>query len=517
MIIKLKCQFPVGTLQFATCNLQDENGNWQSKILSVSSLSRSIGEDKSYELSGMSIEFSDSDRYFRNMMSGRDRYIAGKTVEILDEFNHLLYRGNVEKWEFKEDSFTLFINDHLLGLEKVIPRTISKELFPGVVDEADGMSIPLIYGALQGDKGAVKCWRIEPGKYLLAGHHCKEVSEVYDKNGNDRSLDFQLANEGTAGTENEFALVNFIGTGSFTDEYIRVDTRGKMENGDLIEHPMHVLENVFAGVSGMNLSDINRDLNWMIMDERDYLFAGVIDQHKTIKEFLVEFAFSFDCDFYISKENQVVITLLNWDNLEANKSLTQKQVTDFQLQEVPETIRNKVTYQYLYHFAEGKYGRTPLYENRESVTNWGEFYNKNEPLNFYYTHDESTAYDVMQRYVFLRKDPLRKAFVEMPLLEFSGVDIADVIELEHPNAIDNGNRKYQVRRVEFDFVSDSVQLECIDITSLTGNLFILGGDDFPETWEQAIADEKRDLYRQYGYLCGDDGHFANGDEGKILY
>ena len=65
MIVKVKCDFPQGELLFATKNIQDggptailvHGGNWQNKIISISSLSRNIGEDKSYEISGMSIEF----------------------------------------------------------------------------------------------------------------------------------------------------------------------------------------------------------------------------------------------------------------------------------------------------------------------------------------------------------------------------------------------------------------------------------------------------------------------------
>ena len=158
MVIKVKCYFPAENLLLATKNLQDSAGNWENKIISISSLSRNIGEDKSYEISGISIELNDSDRFFRTMMSGDNRYIAGKKVEILDENHTLIYTGNVEKWEFTEDAFSLFINDRLSGLDTVIPHTLTNEDYPEAADEGVGTSIPIIYGHVRAVKGAVKCW-----------------------------------------------------------------------------------------------------------------------------------------------------------------------------------------------------------------------------------------------------------------------------------------------------------------------------------------------------------------------
>ena len=92
-------------------------------------------------------------------------------------------------------------------------------------------------------------------------------------------------------------------------------------------------------------------------------------------------------------------------------------------------------------------------------------------------------------------------------------DISDIIELKHPGLIDDNSRKYQIRRINLDFDSDSVELECIDITSLSGGIYMLGDNDFPDNWD--VAD---DYHRQFAYLCDNNGFFANGfDEGKILY
>lgn len=530
MTVKVKCKFPMSDLLLATRNIQDGDGNWQNKILNISSLSRNIGEDKSYEISGMSIELNDSDRFFRKMMSGDNRYIAGKSVEIKNEDNSLIYTGNVEKWEFQEDSFSISINDKLSGLDKVIPHTLTKEEYENAVDEADGTSIPIIYGYVYADKGAVKCMRVDTtlesgvtkGIYLLADHHCFSLRAAYKEDGTDISGDCVLSNLGTTGQEDEKAFVIYnIGVVPEGEEveyipaFINVDVEGKMKDAALIEHPLDALEDIIDNYTAMTLSGSDLTENYAIMSDRGYKIAAVIIDQKTLGDVLIAFAYSFDCDFYLSKGNEIVIALLNWDNPVPAKYLDENLTIGFQIQELPDEIRNKIKYNYRYDYAHETYQRSPLYEKPGSIANWGEFYNKNEPLELKYVYDEATALDVVQRFALQKRNPKRIAVVDLPLAEFSGLDISDVVEIEHPGAIDDEKRKYQIRRVNIDFTADAVQMECIDITSLTGGIFILGDDSFTDNWDDPGI---TDYERQFAYLCDEDGFFANDvDEGKILY
>ncbi|MCP5108909.1 MAG: hypothetical protein GY950_36335, partial [bacterium] len=238
-------------------------GNWQNRIITISSLSRNIGEDKSYEISGISIEFNDTDRFFRNMMSASDRYIAGNKVELFTEDGQLIYTGTVEKWQFTEDAFVLHINDKLSGLDVMINDLISAEAFPDIAEEADGKSIPIIYGDVQSDTGAVKCLRVDResevilvegenvtiyrGTYLVAGHHCKSLDAVFDKDGEPLDMaDFDLIEEGTFGQPGERTLFKYKVTGQeFCPDSIRMNVKGKMDSGsNLIEDPIDTVKNI---------------------------------------------------------------------------------------------------------------------------------------------------------------------------------------------------------------------------------------------------------------------------------
>lgn len=510
MIVKVKCDFPAGELLFATRNIQD-SGNWQNKIISISSLSRNIGEDKSYEISGISIEFDDTDRFYRIMMSGTQRFIVGNKVELFSEEDTLIYTGTVEKWQFSEDAFMLFINDRLSGLDKLIPGVITADQFPNMIEKADGQAILVIYGDVQAEGGAVKCWRVNTDTFLLARHHCKSLEGAYTEDGTDILTNCTLDNniDGSA----------YI-TCSLVEEFIKVNVKGKTDgSSNLIEDPVEAVKDIITAYGGMTYDLASMNTAQEVMQSRGYTISAVIDGQQNLNDVLVTFCFSFDSDFYIGKGNEITLSLLKWTAITPEKRFSEKQIVDFQLNELPEEIRNKVKYQYKYNAAEGSYQKEPVYTRQTSVDDWGEFYNRNETLNLRYVADDSAAFDVVQRFVIQHKNPRRLAQLSVPLSEFAGLDISDIIEVSHPGAIDEIPRKYQVRRVNVDFSADVVQLEALDITSMTGGMFVLGNRELvPGTLKPRWSDTD-EFSRGYGYLADRmTGYFSNGtDYGKVLY
>jgi hypothetical protein len=487
-------------------------GNWENRIISISALNRNIGDDKSYEVSGISIEFNDTDRYFREMMTSSDRYIAGSKVELFTEEDILIYTGTVEKWQFSEDAFVLSINDKLSGLETLLPGSITLDAFPAAPEDADGESIPIIYGSLYEEKGAVKCWKAkDTDLFLLARHHCKDLmgTTVFEEDGTGIT-GAALINDETDG----YAYIQCSGAESF----IFANVYGAVDGDDnLIDDPIDVLKHMIANFTTMSYNEEAMDTAQALMQERGYKITSIIDEQKNFNDFIVTFCFSFDCDFHIGKGNEIVITLLNRTTLTPVKSFTSHQIVDFKMDELPEDIRNKVKYQYKYNYVDDKYNKAPVYSKDSSIANWGEFYNRNETLDLQYVIDDLSAFDVVQRYVIQRKNPSRVAQMDIPLSVFSGVELADIIEVQHPSAIDDNKRKYQVRRIDVNFNEDIVQTEAVDISTLTGGMLVLGDStELPEEW---TGTSDGNVHRDFGYLAdGDTGYFSNGtDYGKVLY
>ncbi len=568
MIVKIKCHFPKSRnhqLFLATSNIQDgpitidnedgtqnmvmENGgNWQNRVISVSGLSRNIGEDKSYEISGITVELNDTDRFFRDMMSGGDRYIAGKKVEFFTEDNQLIYTGTVEKWQFSSDAFVLSINDKLSGLDLMVPKLLSRDEFPVMAEGADGASVPIIYGRHFAVGGCVKCWKVGSGSvnnvghgiYLVADHHCKEMIGVdaYDNDGNavpvSTETDAVPPTLDNAADNRSYIKWSKPDTLEAYPECVYINLEGKMDGGGaLIEDPIDAIKDIITD----HPSDMGYDLMALneaqgIMQSREYKIACVIDDQKNLHDVLVDFANSFDCDFYVGKGNQVAISLLKWSELKPERCFSEEQIVGFELNELPEEIRNKVKYQYSFNFGRGAFKKSPIYVKQSSVDNWGEFYNRNEALSLTYIADDVSAFDVVQRHVIQRKNPKRIANIELPLSEFVGLDISDVIEVQHTNAIDRNRRKYHIRRINIDFLTDVVQVEAVDITTMTGGVFVLGNSQepqaakyLPDTWDYDYATPGSEQYapqsvqRNYGYLADNEtGYFSNtSDYGKVLY
>jgi hypothetical protein len=52
--------------------------------------------------------------------------------------------------------------------------------------------------------------------------------------------------------------------------------------------------------------------------------------------------------------------------------------------------------------------------------------------------------------------------------------------------IEANKRKYQIRRVDIDFMSDVVRVEAVDITTLAGGVFVFGDmETLSPRWEEA--------------------------------
>ncbi|MCP5104205.1 MAG: hypothetical protein GY950_12535 [bacterium] len=506
-------------------------GNWQNRIITISSLNLNIGEDKSYEISGMTIEFNDTDRFFRDMMSGTNRFIAGNKVELFTEDGQLIYTGTVEKWQFTEDAFVLSINDKLSGLDTLIPGIISKEDFPNMVEKADGEPIPVIYGYVTAVGGAVKCVQVdnvveetvEKGVYLLARHHCLELV--------DNKAYMEDAGEVPGGAALDNGADGYAYVKCAYDpelENIFVNVKGhKDEYDQLIEDPIEAIRDLINTYTDMDCDQAGMNAAQVITNARGYKIAGVIGEQKNLQDVLVDFSFSFDCDFYLSKGNEVMVTLLDWSALVPVKSYIESQIISFQIEELPDEIRNKVKYMYRCNFAKGEFQRMPVYTKDSSIVNWGEFYNRNEALNLTYVYDDDSAFDVVQRFVIQRKNPRRVAHIDIPLSEFVGLDISDIIEIQHSGAIDQNKRKYHIRRINIDFVSDTVQVEAVDITTLAGGMFLLGDRQWlteipPGETEPKLKPKwsnSDEFSRNYGYLADqEDWYFGNDtDYGKVLY
>jgi len=501
MIVKVLCQFPAGNLRYATSNCLDGNGNWPGKVTSISPISRSIGPDRTYETSSVTIDFDDTDRFFKSMMSGSNRFIAGKTVELYTETDDIVYKGTVETWGFAPASFVITVSDKNAGLAKIITQAIARSDFPDCSDEAEGQTIPIIYGNVYQDNGAITAYRVERWKYIVSAHECYSIESVFDPDG--VQID---ENDYIEGVEADgFHYITYVPVGEEPNT-LRVNVKGKKNQADYISTPYE------AAVDILTSNQINYDTDsllytFSIFDLRGYNIAAVFSEETSVQDFFQLFCISFDCDYYISKDMKFKISILDPWNLSPAKRFQPSEVNVGKISTNPEGVVQKIRYNYSWSPADKDYRRKPYFSQEN---NWPEV--KTEALSLRYISLEGNAFDVVQRYALQKKDPPPSIPIEIALKDFIEIDIGDLIEVDSPDFVTTP-RTLKILRAEIDAGLDIVELDCEDVVGLAGELCILGKDGMTPDYIEATENEKR-----YTYLCDQaTGQFSDGTPGKVLY
>lgn len=503
MIVKVKCLFPAGDLMFATQTLQDGNGNWVGKITAIGNISRSIGPDRTYETSSVSIEFDDTDRSFKDMMSGNDRFIAGKTVELYTDTDAILYRGTVESWEFGPASFTLNISDLNAGLSKTITVSITRSDFDACDDESEGQTIPLIYGHMSQAGGAVTAYRVERWKYIVAAHECYSIEGVFDPEGTEIGEDDYIDDV----EEDGFHYITFVPAGD-EPATLRVNVKGKKNQaGDLIDTPYGAAVDILTA-NAIDYDTDSLEYAAKIFTLRGYTISAAFTKETTVRDLFQTFCTSFDCDYYISKEMLFRIAIADPWNLKVEKTFQPAEVVIGRILPNPDGVIQKIRYMFAWSPVKKDFIRKPYFFQASA---WPEV--QTEPLALRLVGSDACAFDVVQRFALQRREPPPSIPVEINLVDFTDIDIGSFIEVSSPDLIPTQTRVLQIVRAEIDTEMDVVELECRDVVGLAGQLAILGDELQSQNWLEANGDEKK-----YSYLCDKEtGTFSDGTPGKVLY
>lgn len=498
MSVKILCLFPV-ELRFATANLVDDSGNWPARVLNVGTLNRAIGKERDFEISSVSIEFDDSDRFFRVMMSGEDRYIAGKTVEIYTETDILTYRGTVQKWSFTEATFSIEISDLLSGLRDSITPSIDRQTFPNCADEAEGEAIPIIYGFATGPTGKIKAYRVDTYLFILSSHECTEITGVYLPDGTDitESCLFDFNEDGNH-------YINYVYTDETIVSFIQVNVKGKKTSGNLIEDPITALIDMLTAYTSISYDTAAFTAAQIALNERGYKIAYPVTSETTVESFMSDFCRSFDCNYYINLSGELVVSHISLWGQTPDVYLQEREILSLSFTDDPTGVVSTVRYLYDYDPTVQTFRKQPYYTRSLP---WPDV--KQDPLHLRCVSDQPTAFDVVQRYAFQRMNPPRNVRLTIPLRP---IDLGDIINVTHSSLIPTKKRTLFVNRADFDFMSSTVTLETDDFTFLSGSIAVLPTSTFSPTWATATDDEK-----QYMYLCDETGVMPDGTPGKKLY
>ena len=295
MIIKIKCEFPIGDLYYANQEVDTESATWKSRITSTSTLRRAIDINKGYEVSDMTITLSDKDRYFRDMMnpSGDNQYIYDTTVTVSNEIDATLFTGTVSDWAFPEEAFSITVSNKLIGYkDKVLSDYVinSYTIETNFASEANGEPIPVIYGRVESPRGAIKAWRIDDQsyKFIIARHDCYSLDGAWIYNPStgvyiDGSDNCSLVNDTNYAycTASEYDFISAGFADGVVPDYIYVNVSGTKTGADLMENPIDCLKDFINNyATNVSYDDATMNVSRALMATRRYKAGYCIQKIK---------------------------------------------------------------------------------------------------------------------------------------------------------------------------------------------------------------------------------------------
>jgi len=503
MIVKIKLEFPIGDLLYATKTIQDASGNWSNIITDLGILNRSIAINNSYEESGLSITFSDIDRYFRNMMATSNKYISGKTVTLYDIYDTIIYIGTVSSWSYPKNEFTINVTDFLSGINEKINETILVADFPNAADEAIGEFIPVIYGELSATLGILNCYKVATSLFLVARHHCKSIDNVFE-DGAEIVGGWSMDNNADGN-----CYVNYAGS----KNVIIVNIKGSMDiSNNLITEPVEALIDMITNYTSIDYQVWAFARSESVMQARGYVINSIVT-NETLSEYLKDFCYSFASDWMVQKQNRIAIDTVDPFTTAVLDTFSEKDVLKGSyhvIEDLQEMVNTQQVF-YGYNYSTKEYKYKPVRTDTTSVTNWGSFF---EEYYMKCTSDEATATNASYVYLTQRKNPIIKTYFSVRLNVISDLNMGGVILFSHPDGFVTTNQKYKILRRNMDFSDEFMQLELLRLFPLGGGMILGDRTALDPSWDDATTAEK-----EYAYLGDrDTGFFSNGyDPAKVLH
>jgi hypothetical protein len=301
-------------------------------------------------------------------------------------------------------------------------------------------------------------------------------------------------------------------TGQGTHDYYCLNVHGiEWSSGSgAIRHPLYALKHFLGNYTELEHEGITSTEIREIFEERNYKIDYAITREMKVHEVLSDFCISFDCDFLMTNGGKIKLKIMDLQNIQGQveKEFRACQIIEMSLDEDPETIKNKIKYMYKYNYVGDYFQHLPVFQNDASAEMWGVYY---DTLPLRMVKDETIAFDVVQRHCIQKKNPKRTASACFPLAEFAGLDVGSIIKVEHPVHISTQSRIYKIESYSINFETDTVDVQMIDINTLSGAFFILGDETLPGKWTNAD-----DSSRQYAYLADTTGYFSTDEPGKVL-
>lgn len=480
MNVLVKINFGGKDYHYALETVSSGGYQWVGKVLNVSNFTTKIGYEKDFEASGVSIIFDDIDRTFKDFMnSDTTRFIYGNSLELYDDSLNTLAKFKITSWKFESNTFVLEASNNFGNVlnSPIWNKVITEDEFPSAIENALNQTIPFSNGTVRTPissadylTGGLKAWRVDNSsteKYLIGKIGIGSISSltrVYDPSGTDITSSCSLI------TGASYYFINYSTNVDYIVVYFAMQNSGEnaYSSNDVIESLLSLFD-TFSSYDITDLADYFKiyDYDYKYSATVQWSFANyIINKVMTGKELLTDICKSFALEYYIDKENKLILKTADYNDLTVDKSFQEAEIMTFEYARTDTTkLINTILFSDYHSFIDDNNKYTRYRKNYESINNWGDSFVKEEEYKFFGIHTNAKYRgEITSKLNLIEKiEPLQEVYIEIELSKALDLDILDLISFSYPTAITTDTRLYQIREIQFDFINDIGRLRLYDV------------------------------------------------------
>ena len=459
----VKIIFPSGPKIFGEHNYQIDSGNILGRVKEVSTITRAINIDKSFENSKALIRFVNTDGYFDEIMKSDDRYILKKQIKIFDD-KTLIFSGMVSNLpKCPPNEFKIEADVKTAGFDNKVNSVIKKSEFPQVPQENEGKNSNIIGGYVTDNggngTGALVAVRVDENCYLAAWHHVS-ITEIYDSN------ETEITSSCTVYDENGYTYINYTSN----EPELYYNCFGLESNGQVLSNPADILAEIVSRFSNFPITNFEQAQD--VYKNRGYSGVAIaITNEMTWREFFRQFSLNFDCYIFLSVDGKLTVKALDWGR-EAERHVIPKIYVDsntFENWMDFKGITNEYKRMYWYHYRKSFFHRMP--QDIIQPTGW-EAESNNIDLRF--NKDDLTTRDVTSREACLRKNPIIWYGFSIGKEIAKDIEIGDVVSFQYSRGYyPNQWRLCLITRITYIQNSTLIRFEGMDVNGINESAIIL--------------------------------------------
>ena len=503
---------------------------YDGRIVSVSGLKRALDVKTGlYSISDMTVTVANTDQEITDLF--KSYIVKNQIVEIFHTWSDVpegwkynIFRGIVEDVREKQPNYEFVVKDILQKYFKVkVPRHIlTKAFYSKIKDSSINKSIPerlgLHYLNTTDLKGAclALCVDTEAFEYIAAYGSLHSITEVYADNVLVDPAQYAIVYKHGGRTYIDFT--NDMGNAKITFNCCGYMFGAWNSDNGYVQNPAYIIAFLFALLAEIPIAYLNTekiDALATIFEEQEYDESGRLDLHsqRDFDSVLAELLFTYGAKGYNGRDGRFDVEVKDISSFGTYQMIWgQLDVKDRVSRDIYKGLVNRIRYRGNSYPAQSFFQYADILTHAKSIEDFEAEIESRQSFDFPWTNSEAM---IIQR---VNEELLKRAYGEkrikfaLPIRFIEDLDLNSNIRFQDVIQDEEG-RYYYIESIDYNFVTQTLNMIAIDLQYLLASYFILGDeDDIPSDWINTVPDD-----RIFGYMCDEDsGLLPDGTPGKIM-